>query len=76
MDPLLERARSPFGEKRFFAPGSHPATARMREHLRLLELYPDSPEVRKTRDHLGTKIAAFEEGESLAKHDFLRAISA
>lgn len=37
LDPLLAELRLLDGRRRYYPPGQHPATARLREHLRLLQ---------------------------------------
>lgn len=72
LDPVLKRIRDPLGRRRFYAPGSHPVTARLREEIRKLESLPSSEEVDAALAHLRNQVAMFEEGESLAKQAVIR----
>ena len=69
MDPVLEAARSPDGSKRFYPPGEHPAVYKWRISLKRIEEMGlgDSPEAHSIRN----KIAEFEDGESVAKVNYL-----
>jgi hypothetical protein len=63
---IWDLKRAPFSEEpRYYPPGQHPATWRMREHLRCIEAVGmgDSDAATYIRD----KLVAFEEAESEAK---------
>lgn len=70
LDPILEAATNPWGGRRFYPPGSHPATARHRAQLaKLYELgLSDGHEL---VDYVKETLARFEEGESIAKQLYL-----
>lgn len=75
MDPRLVSYRSPFGGRRFFPPGQHPALAHMVEHRRKLAGLPPSPDRDAALDHADTCIVQFEQGESDAKARTLERLS-
>ena len=74
MDPLLEQARTADGERRFFAPGEHPAYALPRlqlERLTSLGLGHSAPACR-----IRNEIAAFEQRQSDDKVSYLGKVEA
>lgn len=71
MDDVLVAARNPYGGRRFYPPGSHPALWRMNETVKKLEQYPSSPDRDRCLADLRERIAVFEEGESRAKQEHL-----
>lgn len=73
MDSLLIEAKGPFGERRFYPPGKHPALFRYFEQIERLELLPTSQVVNEALAYHRNQVALFEEGESLAKAEYLRA---
>ncbi len=91
MDPVLQEAKAnPWGDRRFYPPGQHPANYRDREILkRLEELDRDASQKelefgiplegradrRAALEFHRDRVAAFEEMESRRKHDYLRAYS-
>ena len=72
LNPVLERMRDPFGRRRFFPPGAHPVTARLRAYIKTLEAFPPSDARDQSLEHVQAQHAMFEEGESLAKQIALR----
>lgn len=64
------------GTPRFFLPGCHPATLRMRQSLAKLlqhqQLVRGDPATTEMVDYLKDRLAMFEEQESVAKADYLR----
>lgn len=81
LDPaLVDAERNPFGDRRFFPPGEHPATRRYRDYLasceklraRLVTAQLPTTDVDALIDYAGTLVASFEEEESIAKADYLR----
>lgn len=75
LHPILEAAAAtPFGGRRFYEPGQHPATHRLRQHLEALRKLPPSLDRNAALEYAKTQIAAFEEGESIAKADHLRMV--
>jgi hypothetical protein len=73
LHPILAAARGPFGERRFYPPGQHPATIRQRRQLAMLATLPNDPSRRALEDHLLAELATFEEGESVEKARYLQA---
>lgn len=70
LDPILAAATLPDGSQRFWPPGQHPALARWRTCLE--EMRPFCSEEHPQVVHARALIAEFEEGESIAKADYLR----
>lgn len=69
LDPILEAARTPDGQRRFFPAGQHPASAKGRLQLERfaemgIEWCPLANELRR-------RLAVFEELESERKADYL-----
>jgi hypothetical protein len=75
MDPRLVAYRSPFGGRRFYPPGEHPAVARITEFRRKLAAMPSSPDRDAALAHADTCIVQFEQGESDAKARTLERLS-
>lgn len=76
VDSQLEVAVDPWGARRFYPPGSHPAIWKEKALVKELEAvkYLDraaEAQVREALDYHQERIAAFEEGESLAKQHYL-----
>lgn len=72
MHPVLSDARRLDGGPLFYPPGQHPATARYRAHLARLRECPPSRNRNMVMEHVETELAAFEEGESIAKAVYLQ----
>lgn len=72
LDPILQAAENPWGGRRFFPTGTHPATARYREELRRIVEFTGDPD-HEMATYVKEKLAMFEEGETRAKLDYLRA---
>jgi hypothetical protein len=72
LHPALQEARNHDGSRRFYPPGQHPATASYRRHRELLLATEPSRQRQALLDHVDALLAAFEEGESIAKADHLR----
>lgn len=72
MDPALTLVVDPMGTRRFFPPGAHPAFARHRRMAAQLDRLPQSPMRDEALAYHRNFLANAEEGESLAKHDWLR----
>ena len=72
MDQRLLDARDLYGAPRFYTAGQHPATYRIRAQIDKLETLPPSPERDEALSYHREQLACFEEGESIAKADFLR----
>lgn len=73
LDPALEAAtRNQWGDRRFYPPGQHPATLRLRRHRELLALLPENADRDLMLERADAELARFEEGESIAKADYLR----
>ncbi len=70
LDERLEELRGADGTRRFYPPGQHPATARLRQQIAKMEFvgFGDTDFARYARDRL----ALFEELESEAKQRALR----
>lgn len=72
MDPLLEVLKDAQGRPRFYPPGQHPGTARLRAYLvKLEELHKDivdagatSTDAEEAINYVKDQIAIFEQGES------------
>lgn len=47
MDALLDNAKGPHGERRFYPPGKHPAAARIVAAIKDLEALSASPQKRQ-----------------------------
>jgi hypothetical protein len=78
---VLDEARTPYGTRRFYPPGQHPATARLRAelaHLKklqdttLLGLLGEPSELEKAIDWMERQLAVFEAGEDRAKRDYIK----
>lgn len=83
LDPALVAAkRSPFGERWFYPPGQHPATKRQRDHLAMLQRLREklvaigqpTTDCDALIDYAQGLLASFEEGESIAKADYLHRV--
>jgi hypothetical protein len=90
VDPVLQAAKlNPWGDRRFFPPGQHPANHREREILKRLEELDrevaqkeleygvplERGAITEALEYHRDRVAIFEEMESRAKHDYLRACS-
>ena len=76
MDAVLEQAKGPHGERRFYSTGQHPALSRQYEQVEKLEELREAPGAdRKLIDEAlayhRDLIAMFEEGESITKAEYL-----
>lgn len=71
MDVILESATQPWGEQRFFPPGSHPAMAQQYQQVKTLESMPSTPERDEMLAYGKELIAKWEQGESEAKMRYL-----
>lgn len=63
---------TPWGDKRFYPPGEHPATYRYKAHREALLRLPASAERDQMVSYVDGLLAAFEQGESEAKQQYLR----
>lgn len=74
----LAEAKNPDGSRRFYAPGEHPATARLLaglarvEHLQSLAMEPEmEAQAAELIGYYRRQLARFEWGEDRAKREYL-----
>jgi hypothetical protein len=67
MDERLVAMTDPFGRRRFYPPGQHPAIRRWVAERKHIASLPESPERDKALAYIEDNIALFEQGESETK---------
>lgn len=71
LHPVLQAVRTPDGRRRFYPPGEHPVTARLRRDIAALEALPESTQRDEALEWARYQNTIFEEGESIAKHEYM-----
>jgi hypothetical protein len=73
--PLLQTVTNLDGSRRFYPPGQHPATYRLREWRERLLLLPVSGVRDESLAVIDTQLSLFEQGENEAKRAHLRMLT-
>jgi hypothetical protein len=76
VDAVLEQAKGPYGERRFYPPGKHPALFREYDQIEKLEELreitgEDGELIDEAVAYHRDRVAMFEEGESVSKAEYL-----